>query len=168
MPWYLPVTLVAALMLVVANATAEEIALLPATGRAAADCSMPAIPDRSNLIVLNGEGAGRRDNLADLPNGLGERINDEVGKSYARAETGPRGYVGPGIDGLRTFYPGDASDRKTGRGSETLRKHSIVHAGTARALPLPALAGRGWGEGLLPACDSHHGDAGLVPGIAIE
>jgi len=65
--------------------------------------------------VLNGEGADRGDHLADLPNGLGERINDETGRSYARAETGLRGYVGPGIDGLRTFYPGDASDRIFGR-----------------------------------------------------
>jgi hypothetical protein len=115
MPWYLPATLLAAFTLVAANVSAEEIALLPAAGRAIADCTMPAIPDKSNLIVLNGEGADRRNNLADLPNGLGDRIDDETGKSYARAETGLRGYVGPGVDGLRTFYPGDASDRIFGR-----------------------------------------------------
>src|SRR5215472_3615062 len=103
MPWYLPFALAAVFTLAAANASAEEIALVPAAVRAVADCTMPAIPDRSNLIVLNGEGADRRNNLADLPNGLGERINDETGKSYARAETGLRGYVGPGIDGLRTF-----------------------------------------------------------------
>jgi hypothetical protein len=110
MPGYLPVSLVAAFTVAAANVSAEEIALLPAPGRAVAECRMPAIPDKSNLIVLNGEGADRRHNLADLPNGLGERIDDETGKSYARAETELRGYVGPGIDGLRTFYPGDASD----------------------------------------------------------
>ena len=115
MPWYLPVTLVAAFTLAAANVSAEEIALLPAAVGAVVGCGMPAIPDKSNLIVLNGEGADRGDHLADLPNGLGERINDETGRSYARAETGLRGYVGPGIDGLRTFYPGDASDRIFGR-----------------------------------------------------
>ena len=71
MPWYLPVTLVAAFTLAAANVSAEEIALLPAAVGAVVGCGMPAIPDKSNLIVLNGEGADRGDHLADLPNGWG-------------------------------------------------------------------------------------------------
>jgi hypothetical protein len=112
MPWYVPATFVTfAFTLVAANVSAEELSVLELPrGKTVEHCGTPDIPDTSNLIVLHREGADHRDNLVNLPNGLGERVNSEIGKSYARAESELRGYNGPGIDGLQTFYPTDPSD----------------------------------------------------------
>jgi hypothetical protein len=102
---YLPATIATVLTLVAPNVFAQQ----PSGGvRAFADCVTPAVPDNSELIVINHRTL--RENLANLPGWLRERINGEIKKSYARADKQTRGYIGPGVDGLKTYYPGALSD----------------------------------------------------------
>jgi hypothetical protein len=88
---YLPAALVGAFAIAASAAAAEELRLQPAPGPVVADCAAPAVADPSGLIVLNEEDAS-------------------PARSYASAQPEPRGTTGPGIDGLRTFYPADPSD----------------------------------------------------------
>jgi len=85
---YLPAALATALAMTAAPAAAEELRLAPAP--VVADCAMPAVVDPSSLIVLEEDASPRT--------------------SYASAQPALRGSIGPGIDGLRTFYPADPSD----------------------------------------------------------
>ena len=89
---YLPATLATAFAIAASAVAAEELRLQPPAGEVIADCGAPAVADNSSLIVLNEEDAS-------------------PARSYASAHPELRGTTGPGIDGLRTFYPSDPSDR---------------------------------------------------------
>jgi hypothetical protein len=108
---YLPAPLAIATTLttvVAVSASAQE----RSTVRAIADCMAPATPYNTELIVINRD--NRKDNLSGLPGWISERGTGAIGKTYARAEGDMRGYFGPGIDGLQTYYPSDPSDKLFG------------------------------------------------------
>jgi hypothetical protein len=86
------------------NALAGEAAPLQSV-RPEVVCVTPAIPDDSQLIVIKSD---KSLNIVGLP-----ELTGETAKSYA-LNNNLAGYVGPGIDGLRTFYRSDRTDELFG------------------------------------------------------
>jgi hypothetical protein len=104
---FAPAGLSIVLTLVTANAFAQERgASQSPSPKSVVDCAAPAIPERSQLIVIPSERIN-----GDMLLGLDE-FGSEMGKSYAHAGAGD---IGPGTDGLRTFYPSDRSDEVFGQ-----------------------------------------------------
>jgi hypothetical protein len=103
---FAPAGLSIVLTFVTANAFAQErSALQSPSHKSVVDCATPAIPNQSQLVVIPSE----RMNGGMLL-GLDE-FGSEIGKSYAHAGAGD---IGPGTDGLRTFYSSDQSDEVFG------------------------------------------------------